>query len=68
MSLSPATQKSVLDILRALEPAASAMAVKVLQNIERSPDPLRTAKRAALASASEQATEAALKKILGSKK
>jgi hypothetical protein len=51
-----------------LAPAVLRIVVQTLRAIAASPDPLRAAKRAAIAATSEEASEAALKELLGRKR
>jgi hypothetical protein len=53
--------------LASRNPEALAAVGQTIKNIARSPNPREAARRAALATASEQASEAALKRILGRK-
>ena len=55
----------LLSVARPLAAPVLRILVAVVQAIATSPDPLRAAKRALAAASSEEASEAALKKILG---
>jgi len=55
----------ILGLVRPLSAPVLRVLVAVVQAVATSSDPLRTAKRALAAASSEEASEAALKKILG---
>lgn len=72
MSMNPADLAKVAgeELLRLAceNPEAAAALVHTVHNVVKSPNPAETARRAALATASAEASEEALKRILGRSK